>query len=119
MSKGRRTGEGGTREPAGQPIPLAPVDLLAGLAPGVELHTDDLPPGVDPEPTDDEAVPATMSVAEAGRLLRCGDATIRRLIRTAVLRPVDVGEGPRLRRQDVEELARAGVLPRSRERPGE
>jgi len=47
-----------------------------------------------------------MSVAEAGRLLRVGDATIRRLIRTAVLRPVDPGDAPRLRRQEVEDLAR-------------
>src|SRR5262245_33780144 len=110
----RRSAE--RREPAAPPIPLSPLDLLAGIAPGVELHTDDLPTSVD---VDAEDGTATMSVAEAGKILRCGDATIRRLIRTAVLRPVEEGDGPRLRRQDVQDLARAGVLPRSRERPGE
>ena len=104
------------REPAPPPIPLSPLDLLAGIAPGVELHADEVPASVD---VDAEDAAATMSVAEAGKILRCGDATIRRLIRTAVLRPIEEGDGPRLRRQDVEDLARAGVLPRSRERPGE
>ena len=28
------------------PIPLDPVSLLAGLAPGLELTADDLPPGI-------------------------------------------------------------------------
>jgi excisionase family DNA binding protein len=110
----RRSAE--RREPAAPPIPLSPLDLLAGIAPGVELHADEVPSSVD---VDKEDGAATMSVAEAGKILRCGDATIRRLIRTAVLRPVEEGDGSRLRRQDVQDLARAGVLPRSRERPGE
>jgi len=118
MADGRGTrGSAGRREPAAPPIPLTPVDLLAGLAPGVELHADELPTSLDLDAPADEA--ATMSVSEAGRILRCGDATIRRLIRTAVLRPIDEGGAPRLRRQDVEDIARAGVLPRTRERPGE
>lgn len=117
MARGRGTrGSGERLEPAAPPIPLEPIDLLAGLAPGLELHTDELPASIDDEPTDDAS---TMSVAEAGRLLRVGDDTIRRLIRTAVLRPLEPGESPRLRREDVEDLARAGVVPRTRERPGE
>jgi len=46
MGRGRRGGDQRERE---APIPLDPVDLLAGLAPGVELQTDDLPPGIDPD----------------------------------------------------------------------
>jgi excisionase family DNA binding protein len=42
-----------------------------------------------------------VSVAEVKRLLRCNEATVRRLIRTTVLRPVGVGEH-RVRRSDVE-----------------
>jgi len=95
------------------------VDLLAGLAPGVELHADDLPPGIDPDGELDAAQAATMTVADAGKLLRCGEATIRRLIREAVLRPVPGVDGPRVGRTDVEALQRAGVLPRSAKRPGE
>src|SRR5207247_457756 len=34
------------RAPKPAPIALEPVDLLAGLAPGVELHADHLPPGI-------------------------------------------------------------------------
>src|SRR5262249_41901234 len=79
-----------SREP---PIPLTALDLLAGLAPGVELHADDLPAGVDPEDQLAVAEAATMTVADAGKMLRCGETAIRRLIRGAVLRPVATGEG--------------------------
>jgi excisionase family DNA binding protein len=116
MARRRERAGGEERAPAGPPIPLAPVDLLAGIAPGVELHADGIPPGI---ASADEPADATMSVAEAGRLLRCGDATIRRLIRTAVLRPVEAAGDIRFRRQDVEDLARAGVVPRTPQRPGE
>ena len=108
-----------TPRPPEPPIPLTALDLLAGLAPGVELHADDLPPGIDPDCEVDAAQVATMTVADAGKLLRCGVATIRRLIREAVLRPVQGVDGPRVRRTDVEALQRAGVLPRSAKRPGE
>ena len=85
-----------TPRPPEPPIPLTALDLLAGLAPGVELHADDLPPGIDPDCEVDAAQVATMTVADAGKLLRCGEATIRRLIREAVLRPVhDVAFGER------------------------
>ena len=68
-------GEAKRRSPT--PIPLEPVDLLAGLAPGVELHADGL------LEDDDEAERATATVAEAGRMIRAGelaprDWTIRR-----------------------------------------
>jgi hypothetical protein len=75
----RRRAQGGA-----QPIPLGAVDLLAGLAPGVELGADDLPPGI----ADASArTPAAVTVDDVGRLLRSDDPTVRRLIRTPVLRP--------------------------------
>jgi hypothetical protein len=90
---------------------LEPVDLLAGLAPGVELTADDLPPGIcidDPAPGPSAA---SITVAEAGRHVRAGEATVRRLIHTKVLRP---GTPARPHEPD-----RAGVPPRSPDKPGE
>jgi excisionase family DNA binding protein len=43
-----------------------------------------------------------VSVAEVGRLLRCSEATVRRLIRTTVLRPVGVVGAHHVRRSDVD-----------------
>ena len=109
----RRDGSRGRRRAAAAPpLPLAPVDLLAGLAPDVELHADDLPPGLESASVANGPIPATMTVAEAGRLVRSGDGTIRRLIRSAAIRPAD-GEPPAL------EPDRAGVLPRTPDKPGE
>jgi hypothetical protein len=96
------------------PIPLEPVDLLAGLAPGVELQVDDLPPGMvedDPEGSSSTHV----TVSDAGRLVRAGEATIRRLIRTPVLRPAE----PDPRRPARTDVDRAGVPPRTPDKPGE
>jgi hypothetical protein len=115
MGKGRR-GEG--RAPAGgetkrrseAPIPLEPVDLLAGLAPGVELHADGFPEA------DDDGERATTTVAEAGRLIRSGEGTVRRLIRTTVLKPATQS---RTDQSPVEDDDRAGLVPRTRDRPGE
>jgi hypothetical protein len=113
----RRDGSRGRRRaPAAPPVPLAPVDLLAGLAPDVELHADDLPPGLESGSVANGPIPATMTVAEAGRLVRSGDGTIRRLIRSAAIRPASPaadGEPPAL------EPDRAGVLPRTPDKPGE
>jgi len=81
------------------PIPLEPVNLLAGLAPGVELVVDDLPAGVAGNTTDESV---TVTVEEVGKLLRCGESTIRRLIRTAVLRPVVVDGKIRVRRAEID-----------------
>ena len=89
---------------------LDPVDLLAGIAPGVELTADDLPPGIDPD-APDAPTPASLTVAEAGRMIRAGEGTVRRLIRTRVLVPT-AGDGE----TDVD---RAGVPPRTPEKPGE
>ena len=94
------------------PIPLEPVDLLAGLAPGVDLHADRLPPGIDAQAPSEG--PTRLTVAEAGKLIRAGDSTVRRLIRTTVLTPVD---SKRARR--VADVDRAGVPPRSSDKPGE
>src|SRR5213594_626886 len=94
------------RRPTEPPIPLGSVDLLAGLAPGVELAADDLPPGIDAEAGSPVPEPASLTVAEAGRLIRAGDGTVRRLIRTPLLAP---SEGAP-RAADVE---RAGVPPRT------
>lgn len=93
------------------PIPLEPIDLLVGLAPGVELQADDLPPDLALR-ADGEAAPAITNVAEAGKLLRTDDDTVRRLIRSPAIEP----SARRPRRRD---RARAGVVPRSRTRPGE
>jgi len=76
------------------PIPLDPIGLLAGIAPGLELDGTASPDG--------SVEPAPISVEEVGRLLRCNEATVRRLIRTAVLRPVGVGERF-VRRRDVDD----------------
>jgi hypothetical protein len=91
------------------PIPLEPVDLLAGIAPGVELHADGLLDDDDPERV-------TTTVAEAGRMIRAGEGTVRRLIRTTVLKPTT---GAPTDQSPVEDDDRAGVVPRTRERPGE
>lgn len=91
------------RRPA-PPIPLDPVNLLAGLAPGVELVAGDLPAGVAGA---EDTEPVTVTVDEIGRLLRCSEATIRRLIRTAVLRPVMVDGQVRIPRADVDAYRRA------------
>ena len=112
--RGRRAR--GERPPAAPPVPLAPVDLLAGLGPDVELHADDLPPGLEPGTVPNGPIPASMTVAEAGRLVRSGEGTIRRLIRSAAIRPDPAaadGDPPAL------EPDRAGVLPRTPDKPGE
>jgi hypothetical protein len=57
------------------------------------------------------AVSGTVSVEEAGRLLRCSEATVRRLIRTTVLRRVGVGEH-HVRRSDVESYRQSLLRPR-------
>ena len=84
---------------AAPPIPLDPVNLLAGLAPGVELMVDPLPSGI---AGSEETVPVTVTVDEVGRLLRCGEATVRRLIRTAVLRPIVVDGQIRIRQSELD-----------------
>ena len=97
------------------PLPLEPVNLLAGIAPGIDLDADDLPAGI---AAAEETTSATVTVDEVGKMLRCGDATVRRLIQSGVLKPVKEGGKVRVRRSEVLSL-RAGVLPPSSERPGE
>ena len=92
----------------GEPLPVAPVDLLAGLAPGVVLETDPLPAGV-AGAEDDGTAAAT--VDEIGRMLRSGDSTVRRLVRGKVIRQVGAAKDG--------SPVRAGVPPRTPERPGE
>jgi len=97
--------------PGKRPIALDSVSLLAGIAPGLELE---------PTVVADGAMPpsgAPVSVDEVGRLLRCSEATVRRLIRTAVLRPVGVGER-HVRRSDVESY-RQSLLRRVPGKPGD
>ena len=115
MGEGRRKPRPRRRRaPRPAPIALEPVDLLAGLAPGVELRADDLPPGIDEQSAARAPLPATLTVAEAGRLIRSGDGTIRRLIRTTLLGP----EKRSAAREDAD-TDRAGVLPRTPGKPGE
>ena len=97
------------------PLPVRPVNLLAGIAPGVDLGADDLPGGV---AGTEATTPATVGVEEVGKMLRCGDATVRRLIQSGVLRPVEQRGKVRIRRTEVLAL-RAGVLPATSDKPGE
>jgi hypothetical protein len=98
-----REGSAGTR-PA--PIPLDPVDLLAGIAPGFELDASDLPAGVAGATEDAEVV---TNVDEIGRLVRSGEPIVRRLIRSPGIYPVD-GDRP---------ATRAPRPPRDPGKPGE
>ena len=90
---GTNARETGEPDDESAPIPLDPIGLLAGIAPGLELDGTTSPDG--------SIESAPVSVEEVGRLLRCNEATVRRLIRTAVLRPVGVGERF-VRRRDVD-----------------
>jgi excisionase family DNA binding protein len=101
----------GEGEPARRgPIQLDALNVITGIAPGIELESTLSPDG---------SVPSAgpVSVDEVGRLLRCSEATVRRLIRTAVLRPVGVGERY-VRRSDVESYRRS-LHRRLPGRPGE
>lgn len=103
-------------EDAGRgPIPLDPVNLLAGIGPGIELAADDLPPGI---AGNEQPAEAMVTVEELGRLLRVNESTLRRLIRTAVIRPVLVGGELRIPRSQIEAY-RAGIHRRSSDKPGE
>ena len=51
----------------GPPLPLTPIDLLAGLGPHVELLADDLPPGVATDSPGREATPAMTTVEPSPR----------------------------------------------------
>ena len=111
MTRKRRRLSGEQRTP----LPVRAVNLLAGIAPGVDLGADDLPAGV----AEAEATTAaTVSVEEVGKMLRCGDTTVRRLIQSGVLRPVEERGEVRIRRSEILAL-RAGVLPATSDKPGE
>jgi excisionase family DNA binding protein len=105
----------GRRRRSAPPIPLDAVSLLAGIAPGVVLEADPVPADIAGTA---EPQPATVTVEEVGRLLRCGEATVRRLIRTAVLRPVQVGDTVQVRLADVDAY-RNSFAPRTASKPGE
>jgi excisionase family DNA binding protein len=97
------------------PIPLEPVNLLAGIGSGLELETDDLTPGI---AGNAESEPAYITVDEVGRMLRMNEATIRRLIRTAVIRPVMIDGKIRIPRQQIEAY-RSSVHRGTSDKPGE
>jgi len=102
------------KTPPGPPLPLTPIDLLAGLGPDVELLADDLPPGVASDTASGGPTPAMTTVADAGKMLRAGDATIRRLVRTRGVLAGSRDPIPRAAEPD-----RAGVVPRTPDKPGE
>jgi excisionase family DNA binding protein len=110
--RGATPGDVDASEPV---IPLDPMSVLAGIAPGLVLEVDPLPAGI---AGNAETEPMTVSVEEVGRLLRCGEPTVRRLIRTAVLKPVLVDGEARVRREDVDAYRNA-MLPRSADKPSE
>lgn len=87
------------REDDGDPIALGPVNVLAGIGSGLELTTDPLPAGIAGAETEQEAY---VSVDELGRMLRVGEASIRKLIRTAVIRPVMVDGKIRIPLKDIQ-----------------
>jgi hypothetical protein len=109
MGRGREDARrrAGGKKPQPPPIPLEPVDLLAGLAPDVELHADRV--ALEPDAAEK---PAVTDAAQVGKLVRSGEATVRRLIRSATLRPAPAAT-------DDVEPERAGVLPRTPDKPGE
>jgi hypothetical protein len=112
MRKGRKEApKPAARAPLSPPIPLAPVDLLAGLAPGVELQADDLPPGIVDDPGATAPTATAVTVSQAGKLVRAGEGTVRRLVRGRVITP---GSRELIAGDD-----RAGVLPRTPDKPGE
>jgi hypothetical protein len=96
---------------ADAPLPLDAVDLLAGIAPGVQLEADDPPDGL-PDADDPDAAGIT-SVAAVGRMLRSEDTTVRRLIRSDGIVPRERDAAPPF------EPERAGVPPRTPDKPGE
>jgi hypothetical protein len=88
MGQKRREDDDAVRtlpEDDGDPIPLDPVNVLAGIGSSLDLTTDPVPAGIAGATAEEEAY---VSVAELGRMLRLGEASIRKLIRTAVIRPV-------------------------------
>jgi hypothetical protein len=97
--------------PRREPIPLDTVSLLAGIGPGVTLEADPAP-----APAGEPA--AIVGIEELGRMLRCGESTVRRLIRTAVLRPVEVDGRLGVRLGDVEAY-RIRLGTRGSRKPGE
>jgi len=115
MGRGRRPVPGSVDAFAAGPIPLDPMSVLAGIAPGLTLEVDPVPAGL---AGNDAPEPMTITVEEVGRLLRCGEPTVRRLIRTAVLKPVMVEGEARVRREDVDAY-RNTMLPRSADKPSE
>ena len=115
MGRRDRDGERLYEDEERGPIPLDPVNLLAGIAPGLELTAGDLPAGI---AGNDATCEATVTVEELGRLLRLGETTVRRLIRTAVIKPVMVGGEARIPRSQIEAY-RAGLHRNSEDKPGE
>lgn len=119
MGRGRGTPEDDADEilspPRREPFPLDATSLLAGIGPGVTLESGSLPPDRPEAPAADDGV---IGLDELGRMLRCGEATIRRLIRTAVLEPVESGGHLTVRRADVERYL-AAIARRKGRKPGE
>ena len=112
----RRREDGRLYEDDGKgPIPLDPVHLLAGIGPGLELTADDLPPGI---AGNDQAEEAMVTVEELGRMLRVNENTIRRLIRTAVIRPVLVNGEARIPQSQID-ACHASLHRGSPDKPGE
>lgn len=119
MGQGRGAPEDDADEilspPRREPFPLDATSLLAGIGPGVTLESGRLPPN---EAGASEGSDGVIGLDELGRMLRCGEATIRRLIRTAVLEPVETDGRLAVRRADVERYL-AAVARRSGRKPGE
>lgn len=106
---------GALSPPRRQPIPLDAASLLAGIGPGVVLEADPLPAGIAGNAAEQ---PAVVTIDQLGRMLRCGEATVRRLIRTAAIEPVEVDGRVGVRIGDVQAYL-GGLAPRGARKPGE
>ena len=117
MGRNREDGDGARTRPEddGDPIPLDPVNVLAGIGSGLELTTDPTPAGIAGATAEQEGY---VSVEELGRMLRLGEASIRKLIRTAVIRPVIDDGKIRIPLKDIQAY-RASVSRGAPGKPGE
>lgn len=70
--------------------------IVAGGGQGVTGSDDEL------DLSEDAGVPLAYDYDETGRLLRCSERTVRRLVKAGQLRSILVGSSPRIPRSEIE-----------------